>query len=90
MLKSTRWSGERRALHSHDAVVIAIASAARGPKSAAPASAPTALTEIEPSSQLERERLPDADERDHGDEAEDVRARAEERPERRRPRRRRR
>ena len=50
MLKSTRWISERRALHSTIAVVAASTSAARGPKSAAPASEPTALTEIEPPS----------------------------------------
>ena len=54
----------RRALQSTAAIVTASASAARGPNSAAPASAPTALTEIDApiSSDLERERLADADE----------------------------
>ena len=50
MLKSTRWICWRCALHWTTQIATAIASAARGPKSAAPASAPTALTEIEPSS----------------------------------------
>ena len=50
MLKSTRWICWRCALHWTTQIATASASAALGPKSAAPASAPTALTEIEPSS----------------------------------------
>ena len=72
-LKSRWWSADRRALHSTTDMVTASASAARGPKSAAPASAPTALTEIVPVVHLERERLADPDERDDRDEPEDVR-----------------
>ncbi len=49
-LKSTLWIGPRSALHWTAQIATATASALRGPKSAAPASAPTALTEIEPSS----------------------------------------
>ena len=53
-------------------------SAARGPNSAAPASEPTALTEIEPAVvHLDRERLAEADEDDERDEREDVVAGAE-------------
>ena len=51
------------------AIVSASASAARGPKSAAPASEPTALTEIEPSSTSSASACPDADERDDGEQA---------------------
>ena len=47
-LKSSWWKTLRRALHSIAAIVSASASAARGPMMAAPASAPTALTEIVP------------------------------------------
>ena len=47
MLKRTWCVQIRCALQSTIAIVIASASAARGPKSAAPAIAPTALSEIE-------------------------------------------
>src|SRR6185503_14607014 len=47
-LKSTLWIGPRSALHWTAQIATATASALRGPKRAAPASAPTALTEIEP------------------------------------------
>ena len=47
-LKRTLWIGGRRALHSTATVVTASASAALGPKSAAPASMPTAETESVP------------------------------------------
>ena len=50
MLKSTRWICWRWALHWTTQIATARTSAALGPKSAAPARAPTALTEIEPSS----------------------------------------
>ena len=50
MLKSTRWICWRCAAPLDDTDRHGEDEAALGPKSAAPASAPTALTEIEPSS----------------------------------------
>ncbi len=47
-LKSSWWKTARRALHSTAAMVRASGRAARGPMIAAAASAPTALTEIDP------------------------------------------
>ena len=78
MLKSTLWSGARRALHSTATIVTASASAARGPKSAAPASAADGADRDRAAVvDLERERLADADERDDREQADEVGARAE-------------
>ena len=69
MLKRTWWIGERRALHSTAAIVTASARAARGPNERGAGERADGADGDRAVVDLERERLPRADERDHGEQA---------------------
>ena len=79
MLKSTRWICWRCALHWTTQIATAIASAARRPEERSARERADGADRDRAVVELERERLPHADERDHGEEPDHVRRGAEDR-----------